>query len=268
MNNIFKHIIYCACLILGVFSLWHCQRSQQSSPPKPQEAELQSPYPPALQEVFEAHGGLEKWRTFRSLYFEIEKEEGLEKHHVHLHDRRDRVEGEDFLMGYDGSRVWLQADSSYQGNPIFYHNLMFYFYAMPFVLADEGIRYSAAEPLVFEGNAYPGFRIAYDEGIGSSSKDEYFIHFDPQTKQMAWLGYTVTYFSQQPSSDIHWIRYDQWQQLNGLMLPKSLAWYTYREGKPVDFRNRVIFSQVQLSEQAPTDRLLVKPEEAVYYQDE
>jgi len=84
----------------------------------------------------------------------------------------------------------MESDSTSNGNPEFYYNVMFYFYAMPFVLADDGIIYGDIAPLEFEGTAYPGISISYKEGVGSSSKDEYFIYYNPETYQMAikWLG--------------------------------------------------------------------------------
>ena len=65
--------------------------------------------------------------------------------------------------------------TAYEGNPKFYYNLMFYFYAMPFILADDGIKYTDAEPLVFEGKSYPGIKISYEAGVGESPEDEYVI---------------------------------------------------------------------------------------------
>ena len=61
--------------------------------------------------------------------------------------------------------------------------------------------------------------------VGASSKDEYFIHFDADTHQMAWLGYTVTYRSGESSDNVKWIRYNDWQEVNGLALPKSITWH-------------------------------------------
>ena len=254
-------------LILLATLVWtvSCQSDRASDKPEPVQTTplVEVEYPPALIKIFEAHGGMEKWRSLKSMYFEIPKGPSSEKHYIQLHDRLDRVEGPNFIMGFDGNEVWLQADSTYEGNAVFYHNLMFYFYAMPFVLGDDGIKYSETPALDYDGQSYPGLRISYQEGIGASSKDEYFLHYDPQTNEMAWLGYTVTYFSQESSDDVHWIRYDDWQELLGLKLPKSISWYNYEDGLPVDFRNKVEFTQVSISPDAHGDELFKKPEEAI-----
>jgi len=129
---------------------------------------------------------------------------------------------------------------------------MFYFYAMPWVVADPGIQYNKTSPLVFEGEEYPGIQISYDDGIGLSPKDEYFVHYDPKTYQMRWLGYTVTYYSNEPSDEVRWIEYPSWsEQSDGVQLPDSLVWYKVEEGQLVAPRNSRQFEKVTLSQEMP-----------------
>lgn len=217
-----------------------------------------SKYPAALQKVFEKHGSLATWKKMKALSYEIVKEDGNEKQMIDLHNRRERIEAANFKTGFDGTNFWVEADTSYKGNPVFYHNLMFYFYAMPFVLADDGIIYGDAAPLEYEGKSYPGIRISYNDGVGVSSEDEYFIHYDPSTYEMAWLGYTVTYFSGEKSKKISWIRYDDWKTMNGLSLPNSLTWFKVEEGKLVEPRNTREFANIKVSETALTDAVFAK----------
>jgi len=165
-------------LILSTLFLFSCQSKEDTSASSGVVIE----YPEALIKVLDAHGGLDAWRSYRTLSYLI----GEEKQTIDLHDRRELIEGENFTMGFDGEQVWAKSDTSYKGNPIFYKNLMFYFYAMPFVLADPGINYTAVDPLVFDDESYPGFRISYDDSIGVSPEDEYFIHYNPDTYQMEW----------------------------------------------------------------------------------
>ena len=219
-------------------------------------------YPTGLQIVFAKHGGLEVWSRMKSMSYEIVKPEQNEKQMIHLKDRRERIEGADFKTGYDGKNIWLEADTTYKGNAPFYHNLMFYFYAMPFVVADDGIIYSETKPLEFDGKSYPGVRISYEDTVGGSPKDEYFIHYDPATNQMAWLGYTVTYFSKEKSAKISWIRYDDWKTFNGLVLPKSITWFKSEEGKLTEARNTVEFDKIVVTEKAMDDSTFEKTAEA------
>ena len=78
---------------------------------------------------------------------------------------------------------------------------------MPFVLADDGITYTNVEPLIVEGKEYPGIKISYEAEIGESPEDEYIMYYDADSNKMAWLGYTVTYFTKEKSKDWHFIKY-------------------------------------------------------------
>jgi len=216
-------------------------------------------YPDALDKVFDNHGSLEKWKTMKAMSYEIVKEEGNETQMIDLYSRQERIQASTFESGYDGKNYWVVADTSYKGNAKFYTNLIFYFYAMPFVLADEGIIYTKSDPITFEGIDYPGYRISYDSGVGISPEDEYFIHYDAKTNEMAWLGYTVTYFSGEKSKKISWIRYNDWKQINGLKLPNSLSWYKSEEGKITELRNTREFTNVQISDKQFESEKLAMP---------
>ena len=220
-------------------------------------------YPVPLIKVFDKHGGLDQWHDMRAMNFEIVKEEGKEITYVDLKNRREMIEANNFTMGYDGTQHWADTDTSYKGNPVFYKNLMFYFFAMPFVLADEGITYTKVDDLVFEGINYPGYKISYGAGIGESPEDEYFMHYDEQN-QMAWLGYTVTYFSKEKAAKISWIRYDDWAIINGLVLPKTLSWYQVENNQPTELRNKREFVNVMVTEKPFDDQKFEKIESAEY----
>ncbi len=222
-------------------------------------------FPEKLVKVFDAHGGLETWKSKRTLVYEMPKPDFTETHTIDLWSRMDRVDSEQFALGSEGEKVWLSdAEGNYKGDAGFYHNLMFYFYAMPFVLADDGIIYSETDDLEYDGQTYPGIRIAYESGVGTSSKDEYFIHYDAATGQMAWLGYTVTYRTGEKSETVKWIRYDDWQTIDGLVLPKSITWYNFEGSKILDARSTVPFENVSLSETSNSDEFYAKPEGAEY----
>ena len=219
-------------------------------------------YPEGLDKVFANHGSLAKWKSMKSMSYEIVKEGGNESQMIDLHSRAERIKAPTFESGYDGKNYWVVADTSYKSNPKFYTNLIFYFYAMPFVLADEGIKYTKIDPLTFEGVEYPGYRISYGDGVGISPQDEYFIHYDAKTHEMAWLGYTVTFFSGEKSEKISWIRYNDWKQFSGLKLPNSLSWYASEKGKITELKNKREFVKVMVSEKAFAADELAMPEGA------
>ena len=139
---------------------------------------------------------------------------------------------------------------------------MLYFYAMPFIVGDDGILYEAAKPLEFEGKSYPGILISYEAGVGVSPEDQYIVYYDEDTGLMQWLGYTVTFGKNEKSKNFHYIRYNNWQNTNGLMLPKSIDWYKYENNSLTEKRNTVEFIDVVISEKEPDASLFEKPEDA------
>ncbi|WP_430905473.1 DUF6503 family protein [Maribacter sp. 2-571] len=221
---------------------------------------VKSRFPEALVNVLNGHGGLEAWNKKRTLQFELPNDKGGEVHTIDLRTRKDKVTMRDVSMGFDGTDVWvLDEKNNFKGDAVFYHNLMFYFYAMPFVLADEGIQYDSAKPIIFEDYTYPGIRIAYNNGVGTSPKDEYFLHYDPKTFQMEWLGYTVTYGTGEKSDTVKWIRYEDWMEVSGLRLPKKLTWYSNTGQTMETAKSSRIFENVRLDTTEKPDTFYALP---------
>jgi hypothetical protein len=198
-------------------------------------------FPEELGKVFKTHGGINAWRKAQILSFN----KGKEVHTVDLHSRKTVINTSKYSLGFDGKEVWLdeEKEGAYKGNPTFYYNLYFYFYAMPFVLADDGIIYNKVDPISFEGIDYPGYKISYKANVGTTPDDNYIVYYNPQNFQMEWLAYTVTFKSKAPSERYNLIRYNKWENVNGLVLPKELTWYKKDEkgiptepaGKPTEF---------------------------------
>jgi hypothetical protein len=257
-------------LFAVVTILFACKTDKNKQEAMPEDVPIVSidgkgEYPEVVSKVFDAHGGLATWKSFKTLSFTMPKEADSETHTIALKSRKETINASDFSTGFDGSKIWLlDENDSYKGDAVFYHNLMFYFYAMPFVLGDDGINYEETRSLEFEGKTYPGIRISYNAGVGNSPKDEYFLHYDPETFQMQWLGYTVTYRSGEKSANVKWIRYNNWMDVNGLQLPKSITWYTSEEKKITEPKNTVMFEKVVLSTKEKPAGFYDKPEKAVF----
>ncbi|AUP80864.1 DUF6503 family protein [Flavivirga eckloniae] len=225
-----------------------------------------SVYPENISKVFNAHGGIDAWNKMQSLVFTMPKSSGDEITTTDLKDRRSLIEMPKHTLGFNGKDVWLHSKdtTTYKGyNARFYYNLMFYFYAMPFILADDGIIYNEAKPLEFEGKTYPGIKIAYESGVGESPDDEYVLYYDPETYKMTWLSYTVTFFSKEKSKTFKFIKYSNWQTVEGLLLPETLTWYKYENNLPTTPHDEgVKFTNIKLSTEKPSDDLFKVPENA------
>ncbi len=229
------------------------------------EVEKPKEYPAQLQAMFTAHGGLNHWKKMNNLCFEMKGKNGEETHTVSLPDRKTKIESKDWSIGYDGKGVWLlKHDLGYEGNPVFYHNLMFYFYAMPFIISDPGTNYETVAPTELDGKIYNGLKVSYNKGVGDSPEDEYILYFDPETNKMAWLAYTVTFKDQKKSDDWHYIKYDRWQDVNGLLLPEKLVWYNIENGKPKGKKMDVKFDKITATETMLDASVFAKPAEAEY----
>jgi len=214
-------------------------------------------YPENITKIFKAHGGLDRWNTMNTLKFTMPKDAGNEVTTTHLKNRKSLIDMPNHTIGFDGENVWLKNKDTvqYKGNAKFYYNLMFYFYAMPFILADDGIIYEDVAALNFEGKSYPGIKISYENGVGESPEDEYVLYYDEETNKMVWLSYTVTYFSKEKSKEFRFINYSNWQDVEGLLLPETLTWYNYENNLPTTKRNDVMFTDVILSKENPSDNL-------------
>jgi len=219
-------------------------------------------YPAAMTAIFDAHGGMKKWNDMNTMSYALPKEVE-EIHTIDLKTRKVRIETKDYALGFDGDKVWLKQEDSTSFNPSrarFYHNLMFYFYAMPFVLADDGITYEETKSLEMDGVTYPGTKISFGEGVGDAPDDNYIIYHHPETKEMAWLAYTVTYNSKEPSERYSYIKYAEWENVNGVKLPSKLQWYKVEDGKPTEMRSERAFTKTSLSEAKADTALFSKPE--------
>ena len=250
-------------LVLCLVTILSCKDSKvvDAKPKKELTVNTQS-YPEHISKIFDAHGSIEKWNAIEGMYYEIEKETANDIYDIALKSRKSLIKMAHHELGYDGENVWLKNldTTKYKGNAKFYYNLMFYFYAMPFVLGDDGINFKEAPALEFEGKTYPGILISYDSGIGESPEDEYILYYNPDTYQMEWLGYTVTYFSKEKGKEFHFIKYGAWQDIDGLKLPKTLSWYNYENGVPTTKRNDVQFVNVKLSKTKPIDEMFKVPD--------
>lgn len=219
----------------------------------------QSMHAAELNKIFEAHGGYDKWSEMELLTFDLDNGQ----HQViSLRERKVLIESEEKTIGFDGEEIWVTPDTADIGNARFHHSLFYYFYAMPFVIGDPGIIYKKAKSRVFLEEKFDGISISFKDAIGESPKDSYILYYNPETYQMGWLLYTVTYNNQEENDQYSLIKYNNWEWTNGLLLPRRLQWYAYENdsvGKVLSDRK---FRNVKISTTAPSDELFEAPDDA------
>ncbi len=250
-----KHLLLAAVIVL-VIACQNKPENKDANKIHSEQIEKTTPvdlskYPEPLQKVFKAHGGLDRWKSMQTITFTL----GEETHTSDLNSRDIKVENPSYTLGSMNGNVWIAQDSTIMSpqRAKFYHNLMFYFYAMPFLLADDGIVYGEAAPLDKDRISYPAIKIGYKQNVGDSPDDEYILYYHPENYQMTWLAYTVTYGKNEKSDDFNYIKYEEWQKVNDLLLPKSLDWYKVENGLPTISRgNPRIFEKVDV-DQSPMD---------------
>lgn len=256
------------CIAVMTFLTFSCKEAPKKeviieTSTETEEQVTLNKYPENLFKVFEAHGGLDNYKKYRTLSFDLPKGNYSENQVIDLYKRYDKITAPNYSLGFDGTDVWLDdSEGKYEGKPKFYHNLMFYFYSMPFVFSDEGLNYEETAPLEVDGVSYPGFKISYNTGVGSSSKDNYYLHYNADTFQLKWLGYTVTFYSNESSDKVNWINYGEWVKVNELLLPKAITWHTVEYGEIKEPRNTVEFENAKVSERTMPIDFFTKPEKA------
>ncbi|WP_436514342.1 DUF6503 family protein [Ekhidna sp. To15] len=252
-----KNLIYLATLAFMVA----CQPATQKEATEQEAPAYQKPdhHSESLTKVFDAHGGYEPWSAMKSLSYMKEDESTI----TNLQNRKIRLESPKQTIGFDGTDVWVTPDSVDTERTRFYHNLYFYFYAMPFVVGDPGAYYEDVEARELNGKTYNGIKVSYGVGVGDAPDDNYIIWYDQETYKMEWLMYTVTFRTGEATDNYKLIRYENWDTFNGLLLPTSIQWYNY-DGEAVGEArdDATVFENIQLSTEAPDESLFEKPEGA------
>jgi hypothetical protein len=212
----------------------------------------------SIAKVFDAHGGFDNWSKLKMLTYE----NGGCKTTVELQNRYTRIESETQTVGFDGDNVWVYPPSENADRQRMRYNLMFYFYAFPFVVGDPGVNYEAMDPIEIKGETYNTVKVTYNAGIGDAPNDSYIILSNQQTDRMEWLMYTAT-FGGAAKDSYSLIKYGGWKEMGGVILPSSLQWYSYADGEAGDPRGGAnLFENIEVSQEYPSLDKFIMPEGA------
>ncbi len=253
-----------ACLFFGCISP-EKNEAETKSNNSSNTTEVTAEYPTVLQQALKAHGGLDRWKSFEKLEYDVYRGEEIVDHQlIALKTRKVLLNNDQYTIGFNGQQVWVSPDTSaYPGSSArFYHNLQFYFFALPFVLADPGISYEQLEAREFQGKMHDGLRITYQSDVGDAANDEYRAYFDQDTHQLRVLLYTVTYFSQSPADRYSARVYDEWQTVDGLAVPLQVTSYRWENDSLGEQRGVTKYRSVTFDNIPPDQSMFLMPSQA------
>jgi len=185
-----------------------------------------------LEKTLQAHGGLSNWQRYGSLAYTMKgfpltgQTAKPNRSTVDLKTRTNRIEGPDFVVGFDGTRSWSTPGPKSTGLPTRFFSLgSFYFVGIPFVLADPGVKVAWDGQKPFQGKNYNVLNVTFTSGVGHSDKDNYQVYIDPSTNRVALINHNVTEIYDEKTR-VTWV-YDAYIPVgnSGLVLPSKLAFY-------------------------------------------
>ena len=150
----------------------------------------------------------------------------------------------------------------------FYAFTPFYFFGLPFFFADPGCKHESQGTKTLDGKEYDVVKFFYEAGIGDTPDDNYVAYFDKETHLLKLVHYIVTYpaFTGGKSPDElerQAIVYDEWQKVNGLLVPKKVTSHGWQEGKLISESPRSFsYENVTFKKEQPAAGLFTKPEGA------
>lgn len=228
-----------------------------------------------LERCVGGHGGLARWQGFGSVEYDLtwENAKGARKDHqlFNLRTRDGLIASPAYTLGSTKSEVWITPGLDALGGtpPRFYMWTPFYFFGMPFVFADPGAKQESLGKRSFQGQEYDAIRVTFQSGTGDSPDDYYVAYVDPTSSRLKLVEYVVTFPSIRKGKPLeqletHAILFDEWQQADGLLVPKAASFYNWKDGNiQGDPLGKLIFAAVHFSEQAPDDSKFAKPADAV-----
>jgi hypothetical protein len=252
-------------LLIGLSLFFNaCKQKDQK---KAQKEELSSivkrTFIQPIEDNLEAHGGLELWNSFNSLTFERPTDSGPVKHIIDLKSRNETISKDTtYSVGYLDNKTWVLPDSSAFINARFYKNLHFYFFALPFMAADSGVIHEYLGQKKFNGKLYDIVKFSYGENVGDSPEDRYILYINFETKVLDMINYSVTYFDQSRGEKYNAIIYEEWQTINGLLLPKSFSGYKWENDTIGDKRYNAIFNNVNFDRTSLSTDMFEAPKDA------
>ena len=223
----------------------------------------------AFQKSLAAHGGLDKWNSYGTLVFDRMVNGGVATHTIDLKSRYEKIVTDASTICYGAEGFWIDTEDekarAQLGGQRFYRNLWFYFFGLPFVTADPGANQEILEDATLDGKTYNRIKITFGENVGDAPDDQYILWTDPSSGQLAMINYSVTFGKGKSESEkYNAIVFNEWQEANGLIVPKKFTGHVWEDGKLGKKRYGFEFGNVSFKAEQPDVYFFATPEGAAF----
>lgn len=228
-----------------------------------------------LEEAYDTHGGLENFKNYGTLQYDQQMEiKGIvnvsDNQLFDLNSRKALITSENYKVGFDATEAWITPNIEALGiPPRFYALTPFYFFGLPFLFADPGVNLESLGTKELNGKEYNVVKATYDAGIGDTPDDDYVAYIDKDTNLIEVLHYIVTYPPLMQGKSIdelerHAAVYEEWQEVDGLIVPKKISFYEWSDDKLGDTAvGSMTFENVIFKKDSPDPTIFQKPEGAI-----
>jgi hypothetical protein len=237
--------------------LFGCQpNAEQGKPERSSLVETPSPKHDLLQKAWDAHGGMKDWQKMQQLAFSLyEDDELLNRQTIDLRSNKLLISSESYRFGYDGQQAWLKGILQAEPDDASIRNMhqQLFFFTMPFMLANEGVKVSTQGWQQLQGSSYQGLLVTFEQSIDVPAV-AFRVYFDPDTHRMAWL---ITAADDNNEEQIA-RHYRDWQWVNGLLVPLTCEIFSWKGGTP----GKIILTQQYLDvslDALPVDQSMFLP---------
>lgn len=193
------------------------------------------------------HGGLERWFAGRALsmryrYVPLGKRPARDSHQTvdllasrAYHDMTEPAQGR---FVFDGRRAWATFEEPARAGVRFWALTPYYFVALPFVLADPGVKLERSADTAEAAGLPPAdvVRVTFDAGVGDAPDDYYVVYLARDDGRLLGTRYVVSYKpfmarAKMKHSPEKLVVYEDVKSVGPLRLAHRHAFYAFPDGK-------------------------------------
>ncbi|MGB3150261.1 MAG: DUF6503 family protein [Maribacter sp.] len=219
-----------------------------------------------LEKCIRAHGGLDTWKSFEGLEYNLNDNGKNVYQLTHLKDRRAYLKSEKYEVGFDGKVAWVLPDASeISGNSAsFYYNLDFYFIGIPFLLKDPGVNAIYEGIVEVNERKYEALKITFGSEVGLTPEDVYYLYLDPATHILQILTYSISYFDKESTAINTAKVYSDYRRTQGLLMPHKMENFEWVDGELGKSKNHLRgFNDIRFLNKIPEEGRFEVPNGAI-----